>query len=80
MAQSNKPYESLGAIHTGLAYVVLYAGVSRLRTSRIAILQFVCPITAILVDWAVYGHTLSVMQIAGVMLMAFTLWSVRRSQ
>ncbi|MDN0084582.1 DMT family transporter [Crenobacter sp. SG2305] len=70
----------LGIIHTGLAYAVLYAGMSRLRTSRIALLQFVYPVTAILVDWAVYGHALSVIQVAGVLLMAFTLWSVRRSE
>jgi len=69
----------LGIIHTGLAYAVLYAGMSRLRTSSIALLQFVYPVTAILVDWTVYGHALSPIQAAGVLLMAFTLWSVRRS-
>ena len=38
----------LGAIHTGLAYVVLYAGMARLETSRIALLQFVYPAAAML--------------------------------
>ncbi|MEJ8849988.1 DMT family transporter [Variovorax rhizosphaerae] len=68
----------LGAIHTGLAYVVLYAGMARLETSRIALLQFVYPAAAILMDWAVYGRALSAVQMAGVALMAVALTAVRR--
>ncbi len=68
----------LGAIHTGLAYAVLYAGMARLPAARIAILQFVYPGAAVLVDWAVYGRTLSAVQLAGVGLMALALWVVRR--
>ena len=41
----------LGVLHTGLAYVVLYAGMARLGTGRIAVLQFVYPGTAVLVDF-----------------------------
>ena len=44
----------LGVLHTGLAYVVLFAGMSRLGLGRIAVLQFVYPLTAVLVDWVVY--------------------------
>ena len=68
----------LGVIHTGLAYVVLYAGMSRLKTGNIAVLQFVYPLTAILVDRVVYGHALGSTQIVGVCVMAVTLWCVRR--
>ena len=70
----------LGAIHTGLAYVVLYAGMARLSTSRIALLQFVYPAAAVVMDWAVYGRALSGVQILGVLLMAFALSSVRRDR
>ena len=69
----------LGAIHTGLAYVLLYAGMSRLATSRVAVLQFVYPAVAILMDWLVYGRVLGPVQLLGVALMALALWSVRRS-
>ena len=31
----------LGVLHTGLAYVLMYAGMARLPTARIAVLQFV---------------------------------------
>ena len=68
----------LGVLHTGLAYVVLFAGMSRLGLGRIAVLQFVYPLTAVLVDWAVYGRTLSPVQLAGVGLMAAALWTLRR--
>jgi len=68
----------LGVIHTGLAYVVLYAGMARLSTGRIALLQFVYPAAAVVVDWAVYGRALSGVQIAGVALMALALSAVRR--
>jgi drug/metabolite transporter (DMT)-like permease len=67
----------LGAIHTGLAYVLVYAGMARLPTGRIAVLQFVYPAAAIVMDWAVYGRTLSLVQSAGVALMGLALLSVR---
>lgn len=67
----------LGVIHTGLAYVLLYAGMARLATSRIALLQFVYPAAAIVMDWAVYGRALSVVQLMGVALMAAALTAAR---
>ena len=68
----------LGVLHTGLAYVVLFAGMARLGLGRIAVLQFVYPLTAVLVDWAVYGRTLSPVQLGGVVLMMAALWAIRR--
>ena len=68
----------LGVLHTGLAYVVLFAGMSRLGLGRIAVLQFVYPLTAVLVDWVVYGRALSPIQLGGVGLMAVALWTIRR--
>ncbi|HSB21644.1 MAG TPA: DMT family transporter [Burkholderiaceae bacterium] len=68
----------LGVIHTGLAYVVLYAGMARLSAGRIALLQFVYPAAAIAMDALVYGRMLSVVQITGVALMAAALVGVKR--
>jgi drug/metabolite transporter (DMT)-like permease len=67
----------LGVIHTGLAYVVLYAGMARLGTGRIALLQFVYPAAAVVVDWLVYGRALSAVQWIGVIAMAMALLAVR---
>jgi DNA-binding transcriptional LysR family regulator len=68
----------LGSIHSGIAYVVLYAGMSQLRTNRVALLQFVYPLTAIVVDRVVYGRQLTALQTVGVLIMAGALWTVRR--
>jgi drug/metabolite transporter (DMT)-like permease len=68
----------LGVLHTGLAYVLLYAGMARLPTGRIAVLQFVYPATAVLLDWAVYGRALSPLQGLGVALIGAALWALRR--
>ncbi len=70
----------LGLLHTGLAYVLLYAGMSRLSTGRIGPLLFVYPGAAVLVDWAVYGRALSAWQLLGVGLIGAALWSLRRRE
>jgi len=70
----------LGALHTGLAYVLVYAGMSRLATGHIALLMFVYPLTAVLVDWVVYGRALTPQQLAGVALIGGALWTLRRPE
>lgn len=67
----------LGVLHTGLAYVLLYAGMARLPAARIGMLQFVYPGAAVLMDWLVYGRALGAVQLAGVALMAVALLAVR---
>ncbi len=67
----------LGVFHTGLAYVILFAGMARLSLGNIALLQFVYPLTAVVVDWIVYGRILQPVQIFGVALMAFALWAIK---
>ena len=69
----------LGVVHTGLAYVVLYAGMARLPAGRIALLQFVYPVTALVVDGVVYGHRPGPLQLVGIALMAVALWGARRT-
>ncbi|MCU0775880.1 MAG: DMT family transporter [Ideonella sp.] len=64
----------LGALHTGVAYALMYAGMQRLDAGRIAVLQFVYPITAIVLDVLVYGRALSGPQAIGVVLMGAALW------
>jgi drug/metabolite transporter (DMT)-like permease len=56
----------LGLIHTGLAYALIYEGTARLAAGRIAVLQFVYPAVAILIDWWYFGQTLSVAQLIGI--------------
>jgi drug/metabolite transporter (DMT)-like permease len=68
----------LGVLHTGLAYVLLYGGMSRLPAGRIAVLQFVYPVVAVAVDALVYGRLLSPVQVLGVVLMGVALWRAGR--
>ena len=68
----------LGVIHTGLAYVILFAGIARLALGKIAVLQFVYPLAAVLLDWGIYGHRLSMVQITGVALMGAAMWTIRK--
>lgn len=68
----------LGVIHTGFAYVVLFAGMARLTLGKIAVLQFVYPLAAVLFDWGIYGTRLSLLQLAGVALMGAAVWTIRK--
>jgi drug/metabolite transporter (DMT)-like permease len=56
----------LGAIHTGLAYTLLYKGMARLPMGRIAVFQFVYPAVAIGIDLLFLGQRMSGMQMAGI--------------
>jgi drug/metabolite transporter (DMT)-like permease len=68
----------LGVLHTGLAYVLLYAGMARLGAGQVALLQFVYPVTAVAMDAAVYGRLLTPLQACGLVLMVGALWVAMR--
>lgn len=55
----------MGVVHTGLAYVLLYAGIARLPAGRMAVLQFVYPCSAVAFDALVFGRVLSASQMLG---------------
>jgi drug/metabolite transporter (DMT)-like permease len=50
-----------------------------LLVQRIALLRFVYPAAALLMDWALYGRALGAVQWLGVGLMALALTAVRRT-
>jgi drug/metabolite transporter (DMT)-like permease len=68
----------LGLIHTGLAYTLMYIGMARLDTARIAVFQFVYPAVAIVIDWLVFDERLSGVQMAGIALMSVAMWFAER--
>jgi drug/metabolite transporter (DMT)-like permease len=55
----------LGAVHSAAMYILLYSAYQRLDTSRIAIIAYVYPLVAIIVDYVYFGRMLSLTQIAG---------------
>ncbi|XAZ23787.1 DMT family transporter [Sinorhizobium sp. B11] len=56
---------TVGVIHTGLMYVLLYGAIQKLPTHLTGALSFIYPVAAILVDRLAFGHALQPMQIAG---------------
>ncbi|NNN30895.1 EamA family transporter [Streptomyces sp. S3(2020)] len=56
----------LGFIHTGVMYVLMYAAYAQLPLSKIAVLAFLYPAVAMVMDWAVYGHHIGLVQALGV--------------
>lgn len=55
----------IGVIHTGLMSSLLYGAIQKIPTSLVGALSFIYPVVAIIVDWLVFGHRLSTMQMAG---------------
>jgi drug/metabolite transporter (DMT)-like permease len=62
----------LGVIHTALVYSMIQAALPRLRSSAIAILHFVYPATAILLDFIINEKLLSPVQIVGLVLIVLS--------
>lgn len=56
---------ALGAVHTGLMSTLLYSAIGKLPGNLVAALSFLYPVIAVLVDWVVFGHRLSLWQFAG---------------
>jgi drug/metabolite transporter (DMT)-like permease len=64
----------VGVIHSGLVMVAMYATYPLLTTPVIAIMNFIYPAMAIMIDWLIYGHPLGPVQWLGVvMIMVATL-------
>lgn len=57
---------TLGVVHTGLIYVLLYGAIQKLPTAITGALSFIYPIAAIFVDWIAFGHRLGWLQWLGV--------------
>lgn len=60
----------LGLVPTALAYVMVYGATPRMQTAVIAVLTFLYPASALVVDYLVYGHAIGALQLAGFALIA----------
>lgn len=56
---------TMGIVHTGLMYVLLYGAIQKLPTHLTGALSFIYPIAAIVVDRVAFGHVLGAAQIIG---------------
>ena len=56
---------AIGLIHTGLMSTLLYGALQKIPTALVGALSFIYPVVAVLVDRLALGHSLSVGQYAG---------------
>jgi len=57
---------TLGVVHTGGMYVLLYGAIQKLPTALTGALSFIYPVAAIAVDWLAFDHQLTALQWLGV--------------
>ncbi|MER9304774.1 DMT family transporter [Mesorhizobium sp. M0293] len=77
---------TLGIVHTGLMYILMYGAIQKLPTHLQGSLSFIYPVVAILVDVVAFGHRLHLSQIVGAaailiaaagMNLGWTLWRAK---
>lgn len=56
---------TVGLVHTGVMSTLLYGAIQKIPTSLVGALSFIYPAVAIVVDWAAFGHRLSLLQLLG---------------
>ena len=61
----------LGVVHTGIMYQLLYSAIQKLPTPVTGSLSFIYPLVAMVVDYLVFHHALSAVQLLGGMLILF---------
>ncbi|MYN12272.1 EamA family transporter [Pusillimonas sp. TS35] len=69
---------TMGVVHTGFMYVLLYSAIQRLPTALTGALSFIYPIVAIVVDWVAFGHRLGWLQWVGVVLILASAAAMRQ--
>jgi drug/metabolite transporter (DMT)-like permease len=56
---------TIGVVHTGFMYYLLYGAIQKLPTHIIGALSFIYPVVAVLVDMTAFGHVLRPVQFLG---------------
>ncbi|WP_037358183.1 DMT family transporter [Amycolatopsis orientalis] len=49
----------LGTVHTAVMYVLMYASIGKLPTTTVALLSYLYPVVAVVVDMLAFGHRLT---------------------
>ncbi|MEK1939482.1 MAG: DMT family transporter [Pseudomonas sp.] len=70
---------TLGMVHTGVMYVLLYSAIQKLPTALTGALSFIYPIAAIFVDWLAFDHQLNTLQWLGVSMILLAVAGMQRS-
>ncbi|QCI99943.1 EamA family transporter [Agrobacterium larrymoorei] len=70
----------LGIIGAALTYVLWLRGLSRLEPSAVAPLGFLSPVVATLLGWLALDQSLTPFQLAGFVMVLFSVWLSQKSQ
>lgn len=68
----------LGVVHTAVMYNLMYGAYQRLRAEQIAILSFIYPLVAVLVDLLAFHTVLRPLQVVGMVLILLALLANQR--
>ena len=67
---------TIGFIHTGILYCVYFSSLKDVPGQEAAILSYIDPLVAVLVSVTILGESMTLLQIAGgVLILGFTLWN-----
>lgn len=66
----------LGLVHSGICYVLFYSAYPSLSVATIAVLAFIYPLIALLLDFVLYGHALKPVQFIGIALIVLGTFGV----
>ncbi len=70
----------LGLIGAALTYVLWFRGIARLPSPVVSSLLFLSPLTAVVLGWLFLGQSLTVLQMAGFVLVIGSIWLVQRAE
>ena len=71
---------ALGALGTGVAYVLLAVAAGRMGATRAAATTFLIPAVALLLGWLVRGEHVAALSILGGVVCVGGAWLMRRAQ
>lgn len=69
----------LGTVHTALLYVLMYGSIGKLPTGTVALLSYLYPVVAVVVDIALYGHRVTLVEGIGMLAVLVAAMAPRRS-
>lgn len=55
----------VGIVHTGIAYVLYFGSIQRLRSQTVAVLSYIDPVGAIVLAWLILGEGMTLAEIIG---------------
>lgn len=68
----------LGTLHTAVMYVLMYSSIGLLPTGTVAVVSYLYPVVAVVVDVLAYGHRVTAVEAAGMLAVLAAALSPRR--